>query len=255
MGSIVPLFASMLVLVALERWRRTRWRALPLLRAGFATDLLLLLVGVVATAPISQEYVRRATALIHATPPSVGGAPRWLLVLPAIVLLDLGTYVGHVLLHRVGALWELHKVHHSSHSLDWLATFRFHPFEQVFRRLTAPLLLVLAGFPIEVVVAAAGFLMAWGMLNHANVRLRLGPLEWLLVTPRAHRVHHVVEHTERNLGTFLTVWDRLRGTFVDEEVSGAMGVPGELDYPQGLVSMLIEPFRRRYPGPALDRPR
>ncbi len=84
---------------------------------------------------------------------------------------------AHWLLHRVDALWEFHKVHHSSRTLDWLATFRSHLVEQVVRRLVAPLLLLVAGFPLDVIVAAAAIFTVWATFNHSNLRARLGPLE------------------------------------------------------------------------------
>jgi sterol desaturase/sphingolipid hydroxylase (fatty acid hydroxylase superfamily) len=59
------------------------------------------------------------------------------------------------------------------------------------RRLVAPLLLILAGVPVDVAGSAAAIFVAWAILNHANLRLPLGALEPLLITPRLHRLHHL----------------------------------------------------------------
>ena len=138
-------------------------------------------------------------------------------------------------------------IHHSSPTLDWLATFRSHLVEQALRRLVAPLLLILAGVPVDVAGSAAAIFVAWAILNHANLRLPLGALEPLLITPRLHRLHHLPATTERNLGTMLTLWDRLRGTLVAAEPARpyAFGMPGEhASYPEGWWRQLVEPVRR-----------
>jgi lathosterol oxidase len=88
--------------------------------------------------------------------------PLWATTPLALVAIDLGNYLAHILLHRYGALWEFHKVHHSSRTLDWLATFRSHIVEQALRRLIAPALLIIAGFPIKAVVLAGGLLPPGG---------------------------------------------------------------------------------------------
>src|SRR5262245_47797855 len=105
-----------------ERWRQTRRQAMPFLRPRFADDVAFLLIGWVATAKLSLAYV----GAFHREGGMLDGLPAWLLVIVAVVLLDLGNYLCHFLLHRVDLLWEFHKVHHSSPSLDWLATFRSH---------------------------------------------------------------------------------------------------------------------------------
>jgi sterol desaturase/sphingolipid hydroxylase (fatty acid hydroxylase superfamily) len=171
----------------------------------------------------------------------------------ALVALDAGNYAVHWLLHRVDALWEFHKVHHSSLELDWLATFRSHIVEQALRRLAAPLLLVLVGVPLDAVVAAGGVFMAWAVVNHANLRPAFGFLEPVFVTPRLHRLHHVPRTTERNLGTVLTVWDRLRGTLAvpADDAPSPLELPGERrPYPEGWATQLVEPLRRLAAGRA-----
>lgn len=87
----------------------------------------------------------------------------------------------------------------------------------------------------------------WAMLNHANVAPRLAFLEGVLITPRLHRVHHVPETSTCNLGTVLTLWDRLRGTLLvaSRPPDCVFGVPGEVaSYPHGWTRQLIEPARR-----------
>ena len=239
------------VIALLERVRRLRFRPLPVLRPGFASDVVYLLTGYVAGASLALVWVEIGSRLLgNLGVPRLADArvPPAVCVPFALVALDLGNYAAHWLLHRVDVLWEIHKVHHSSRALDWLATFRSHLLEQALRRLLAPALLIVAGVPLDAVVIAAGLFLAWATLNHSNLGLRsLRFLEPLLVTPRLHRLHHVPRTTERNLGTVFTVWDRLRGTLVvaDLEPDVVLGVPGEVaSYPQGWLRQLVDPAMR-----------
>src|SRR5688572_32132155 len=133
--SLHLLFATIGFLVLVERV--PRWRRLPsrLLRPHVGTDLVLFAVSWLALAPVSLAWVAWATGALH----GAGGAapPLWLEAIVAIVLLDAGNYAVHWLMHRHEALWRIHAVHHSSPTLDWLATFRSHPLEQILRRAVA----------------------------------------------------------------------------------------------------------------------
>jgi sterol desaturase/sphingolipid hydroxylase (fatty acid hydroxylase superfamily) len=238
-----------LVLAVLERTRLRR-RPAPLFRQGFGADLGWLALGYLAAgAALFQVLSIASDVLGGAGVPRIGelGLPRWALVLLSLLLIDLGNYLVHRLLHAVPWLWRLHQVHHSSRQLDWLATFRSHLLEQVLRRLLVPLLLLLVGVPMVDVGLAAALFVGWGALNHANLRLPLGALEALFVGPRLHRIHHVPATTGRNFGTWLSLWDRLGGTLeVAEPAANAeLGVPGAVhSYPQSFRGMLVAPFQR-----------
>ncbi len=245
------LVVSGVILASLERLPGLRYRRAPLFRAFFASDVFYLLTGFVAGTSLATAYVVSASAALGSL-----GMPRlaaldlplWVNAVVALVSLDLGNYAAHWLMHRYDALWEIHKAHHSSRTLDWLATFRSHLLEQALRRLLAPLGLIVVGVPIEAVVLGASVFNAWAMLIHSNLSVDLGALEPILVTPRLHRVHHDPETTHKNFGTFLTLWDRLlRDGFISREVAAGVtfGVPDEVEgYPQGWCQQLVEPLRR-----------
>jgi sterol desaturase/sphingolipid hydroxylase (fatty acid hydroxylase superfamily) len=247
MDMILVLFATAAGLALLERV--PRWRARPqrLVRAHAASDLVYLATGWVAGASLALAYVEHGSRLLGAlgVPRWSGRAvPLWITVPFALVLIDAGNYAAHWLLHRVDAFWQLHKVHHSSRQLDWLATFRSHILEQFLRRVLAPALLIATGMPIAAVALAGAVFTAWAIVNHANLRFGPAWLELLFITPRLHRMHHDIATTERNLGTVLTLWDRWRGTFISAEPARhAFGVPGAADtYPQDWLAQLIAPF-------------
>jgi sterol desaturase/sphingolipid hydroxylase (fatty acid hydroxylase superfamily) len=146
---VIPGIVAFL-LTAFERFSKVRFKASPLFRSYFTTDVIYLLTGFVAGGSLGAAYIAWASGWIgdHLSLPRLPGfdLPFWLSTLLALVALDLGNYFAHYLLHRSNLLWEFHKIHHSSRTLDWLATFRSHIVEQALRRLIAPALLILVIF-------------------------------------------------------------------------------------------------------------
>jgi sterol desaturase/sphingolipid hydroxylase (fatty acid hydroxylase superfamily) len=69
--------------------------------------------------------------------------------------------------------------------------------------------------PVEAGVAySIGVLIQFW--EHTNVRVNIGPLRWLFITPDYHRVHHsATQQCRMNLGTTFSLWDRMFGTYVD----------------------------------------
>ena len=230
-----------------ERLPSLRRRPLPLLRPHVITDAAFLLIVWLAIADLTLRWVAAATDLVHVEL-GISALPRWPLaieVVLALVLLDLGNYACHWLMHRVPALWRFHAVHHSSPSLDWLATFRSHPVEQLLRRALAPVLLIAAGMSPAAVGLASAIFLAWATLDHANVAIDLRALEAVLITPRLHHAHHVAATADQNLGTLFSVWDRLLGRLSTRPLAAdAVLGNGEPGYPQTFAALLRRPFRR-----------
>jgi sterol desaturase/sphingolipid hydroxylase (fatty acid hydroxylase superfamily) len=247
--TILALLATAATLILLERIPALRRVRARLLRAHFGADILFLVVGWVAGARLAFLYFGAGSEVLGRGLPRVAGlgAPLWAEFLVAFILIDLGNYVAHDLMHRFESLWEFHKVHHSSRILDWLATFRAHIVESALRRLLAPLLLILIGMSPAAVAIASAVFHAWAILNHSNLRIDLRFLEPILVTPRLHHLHHVPATGQRNMGTVFTFWDRLLGRLETLPVppDEVLGVPDEVEsYPQGFVRQMREPFTR-----------
>src|ERR1051325_466618 len=178
---IIVLCSMALLLATLERFPGIRFRPSALFRRYFASDVVYLVTGFMAGGSAAIAYFIAASGWLgqglNLPRLASAGAPTWLLVPLALVVLDLGNYIAHYYLHRSDTLWEFHKVHHSIPMLDWLATFRSHIVEQGFRRLLAPVLLILVGFPLEAVLIANAIFIGWTMLNHSNLDLDLRFLE------------------------------------------------------------------------------
>jgi sterol desaturase/sphingolipid hydroxylase (fatty acid hydroxylase superfamily) len=237
--------AVALLLLLLERLAGVRRLPLPILRRGWAIDVVLLALGVTVIGPLAVAWARwLGTTLASAGWAGAPVASFALQVALALVLLDLGNYLAHLAMHRVELLWRFHRVHHSSPRLDWLATFRAHAVDQLFRRLVAPIFAIAIGLPLAPILVAGTILLVWAMVGHANLAHGPSRIEALLVTPRLHHVHHAAGTSDRNLGTFLTLWDRVLGRLETRTppATERLGVPGAIDdYPQSFVGLLRAP--------------
>lgn len=238
------------VVALLERIPALRFKPSPLLRPFFATDVgwYAATVGVTILFGPVFEGASQLRGSLGIPGFEALALPFPLLVFSALVLYDLGQFLGHVLLHRFELLWRLHKVHHSSRTLDWLATTRGHTGEHFFRSLPTQAVLYGLGLPFQAIAIAIVIYVVFAALGHSNLRLNLAFLEPLFITPRLHRLHHVLETTEKNLGTVFSFWDRLAGRLVVRTATpdDTLGVPGEEQtYPQTWWPQLREPFRLR----------
>ncbi|MCE3261802.1 MAG: hypothetical protein K0R43_881 [Pseudoduganella sp.] len=136
-------------------------------------------------------------------------------VLLATLLAELTSYWSHRLHHRLPALWWLHALHHGSERLYWLNNFRIHPVNYAINYVLgfAPLLLI--GTPTDVVLGYLALTYPVLMLQHANLPLRSGWLNYVFSTNEVHRWHHAdnARDGDWNFGRALIVWDMLFGTF------------------------------------------
>lgn len=243
---VTIILATSALLALLERDRRLCFRPSSLFRNYFISDLVYLLTGFIAGGFLATAYVAFVTEWLGESLrlPRLAALDLslWISVPLALFVLDAGNYLAHYFLHRFEPLWKFHKIHHSSLTLDWLATFRSHIFEQVFRHLLAPVLLILVGFSTDAVLIAGGVFIAWAMFNHSNLQINLRFLEPVLITPRLHKAHHLDQTKVTNLGTVFSFWDRMRGTLSQVEINdaGRFG-NGEDSYPQGWLAQFFEP--------------
>lgn len=251
------LFGSLIALILCERLPRLRFARSAFLRPHFATDFVYFLTTAVGLALLIQGAVSGMTRITGVVFSRLGSMSAPLTLLAAIISYDLFAYATHLTLHRSERLWRVHKVHHSSPTLDWLATFRAHFIEHALRHVASGGFLLAAGFPLWSVATASAIHGAWAAFGHSNLRLDLRSIEFLLITPRLHRFHHVADTSDYNLGTFLSLWDRLRGSLLSDPTAAQspLGVPGEVDsYPQSWFAQLLEPFRRVYDTSAIGVP-
>jgi sterol desaturase/sphingolipid hydroxylase (fatty acid hydroxylase superfamily) len=138
--------------------------------------------------------------------------------LVGLLLYDLCYYWHHRLGHTCALFWAAHVVHHQSEdynlstalrqtSSGWLAGWIFY------------LPMALLGFPPLVFAAVALIDLLYQYWVHTQQIGKLGGFDRWFCAPSNHRVHHAVNdrYLDKNYGGILIVWDRLFGSFIEED--------------------------------------
>ena len=136
-------------------------------------------------------------------------------VLLATLLAELASYWVHRWHHTQRALWWLHALHHGSERLYSINNFRTHPLEYAVKTVLSLLPLMLLGTPADVLLGYLAVTQPVLMLQHVNLPLRHGFLNYIFSTNTLHRWHHSTQPGEgnTNYGSALLVWDQVFGTF------------------------------------------
>ncbi|HEX9810369.1 MAG TPA: sterol desaturase family protein [Alphaproteobacteria bacterium] len=257
--SAVRLGAFAVVLAAMAAWEGLaprRARAVPRLRRwpgnlGIVAINAVLVRLLFPTAVVGVALWAEAQGLGLFN--RVAAAP-WLALAASVIALDLVIYGQHVAFHYVAVLWRLHRMHHTDLDIDLTTGVRFHPVEILLSILLKFAAVLALGAPAAAVVLYEVLLNGASVFNHGNVRLPLRldrVLRAVVVTPDMHRVHHSVirRETDSNFGNFLSVWDRLFGTYRAQPERGhdamTIGLPEFRDPGESrLDRLLLNPFRR-----------
>jgi alkylglycerol monooxygenase len=175
----------------------------------------------IAISIITYAWLVNHLALVHIK-------ASWLIYVVAFIVLDFAGYVVHLINHKYNFFWNAHIIHHSSEEFNLACALR--QSVSVFVKLFIILLLpaALLGVPAEVIAVVAPlhlFAQFWYHTQHIS---KLGFLEYIIVTPSHHRVHHAInkEYIDKNLGQIFIFWDKLFGTFQEElkEVPPVYGI-------------------------------
>ncbi len=152
----------------------------------------------------------------------------WLVWVVAFIALDFAGYWNHRLSHHINFFWNQHVIHHSSEEFNLACALR-QPVSNLLGYYALLLIpAALLGVPNQVIAILAPihlFAQFWYHTQHIG---KMGFLEYVIVTPSQHRVHHAInpEYIDKNLGQIFCVWDRMFGTFQEEldEVPPQYGV-------------------------------
>ena len=150
----------------------------------------------------------------------------WWSILLCVVLFDFLFYWAHRWGHEVNFFWGAHVVHHQSEEYNLSVALRqswWHNFIAFFIFLPLPIL----GFQPEIFFPAAGIHTVYQFWIHTKAVGKLPRwIEFWLNTPSHHRVHHGVnpKYLDRNYAGVFIVWDRLFGTFQEEEEEVIYGI-------------------------------
>ncbi len=169
----------------------------------------------------------------------------WMFVI-LFILVDFSEYWFHRLSHEINLLWSAHIVHHQSSFFNLtvgLRTSFFVPFFNIFFYSFFPIL----GFDPENVLLVILIQGIYQLLIHTELVGKLGFLEYLIVTPSAHRVHHGKNeiYVDKNYGKFLILWDQLFGTYQKETEKVKFGITKPMEK-ESVAYSIFGPFKNLF---------
>ncbi len=180
---------------------------------------------------VAADYIE--TALDFAV---VGTIDSFALQFLAMALLfSFMNYWFHRLLHTK-LFWEIHKVHHSAENYNVLLPYRNHPVDFIFATFYAAAVFAVLGIGVEVLLAWLGANAVYQSMVHSHYDWKRW-LEYIFITPAAHRIHHSTapEHYNSNFAIF-SIWDRLFGTYIapkGEKINFGIPQPDQQDFNTG----------------------
>jgi sterol desaturase/sphingolipid hydroxylase (fatty acid hydroxylase superfamily) len=228
-------------------------RSQPFLRRGLFTDGIYVFINiglrVVLTNTIALSFTRLGAEVLPDWVPmaTLSDRPAWLQALVVIFVIDFLFYWMHRAKHSWSWWYRLHEIHHSSEDLDWFSSVRFHPVEKILDRVIYlfPLTFLGAGPTALLILSIVDAAIA--SFSHANVRMRLGPLIYVIVGPEMHRWHHArsAEGQLSNFGNNLSIFDWIFGTArLHDEEPEEFGID-DRSFPEGdIVKQFFFAFRR-----------
>lgn len=247
LGKILELLAATGVFIPIAMltewlWPRAAARPVTRLKGLVFWAVYFLIAGTILGIEARLLPLMRPLLIVKQAPIVFVAAP-----ILAALLSDFLYYWTHRLQHTP-PLWRFHAVHHSIRDMN-AANSAHHWTEELVH---IPLIGLPMAFLVKLDLASApicaGLVTLQTYLIHANTRLNAGPLAFLLVDNRFHRIHHSLEahHIGHNFGVFTTLWDRLFGTAYlpkgDEWPAVGLDDRSEIN---GVGEYLFRPFTSR----------
>jgi sterol desaturase/sphingolipid hydroxylase (fatty acid hydroxylase superfamily) len=160
---------------------------------------------------VSYSWLSAQLAITHIN------AGLWLYII-AFICIDFASYWSHRLNHKINFFWNQHVIHHSSEEFNMACALR----QSISNILGYGALFLIPaailGIPEQVIAVLAPLHLFGQFWYHTQHIGKLGWLEYIIVTPSQHRVHHAINpiYIDKNLSAIFCVWDRMFGTFQEE---------------------------------------
>ncbi len=221
MGFDITLFAApgfmlcVLIELAVDRARKTGYYRLndsfgSLALGIFSKSTLLLKISLLAmiTQHILADWSLESWSLDNP----------WVWV-GMFVLYDFVYYWSHRMRHEINFLWAGHSIHHSSEDYNLTTALRQTSSSVFVWVFSIPAFLL--GAPVEAWIVCGAWNLIYQFWVHTRHIKTLGPMEWVMVTPSHHRVHHAqnARYIDKNHGGVFIIWDKMFGTFSQEDPS------------------------------------
>ena len=211
----VPFFFALIALeLLLDRWRGVSTYRFSDAINSLSAGVLSTTVGLLTKAVGLLTYT---LAWQHFGVFELSASSLWVWLF-AFVFYDFCYYWNHRLGHERNVLWAAHSVHHQSEDYNLSTALRQTSTGFIFGWIFY-LPMALIGVPPLVFLTVAALNLLYQFWVHTRHIPKLGWFEWFFITPSNHRVHHAQNavYMDRNYGGVFILWDRLFGTFKEED--------------------------------------
>lgn len=149
----------------------------------------------------------------------------WLYWIALFLLVDLAYYWAHRMSHEVNLFWGGHVVHHQSEDYNLSVALRQSSFQVVWTFAFSLPIAVLGFNTIDFALMSA-FNTLYQFWIHTETINKMGWFEKVFNTPSHHRVHHGRDpkYIDKNHAGTLIIWDKMFGTFQEEEERPTYGI-------------------------------
>lgn len=213
-GAMILLIVFEIVASSIQKRNYYRWNVLI---ADVSTGVIFAIVGVLILAGFLVGYNHLEENFSWTFGQSfftISNPWAWVV---SLLLTDFTYYWFHRHAHTFQFLWALHVTHHSTQEMNFAVSFRGNGFQRVFEYIYF-LPMALLGIPWEMFFLSHRILKVYQFIVHTRYLGKIGFLEFLMVTPSNHRVHHGTQkvYLDKNHGGIFIIWDRLFGTYAEE---------------------------------------
>jgi sterol desaturase/sphingolipid hydroxylase (fatty acid hydroxylase superfamily) len=182
----------------------------------FFNFFLFSLIGYNAISNLGVQLFNDALAAVGLTNSiaiNIAQWPAWAQYVLLFVLADFIQWNIHRWLHKSPWLWQFHKIHHSVEEMGFAAHLRFHWMETIIYKTIQYIPLAMIGYSLTDFFVVHIISVAIGHLNHSNINIGYGPLQYIFNNPRMHIWHHAKQQPAGsagvNFGISLSIWDYL----------------------------------------------
>jgi sterol desaturase/sphingolipid hydroxylase (fatty acid hydroxylase superfamily) len=147
----------------------------------------------------------------------------WYWFIYGFLVFDFSLYVLHWLMHKVRILWCIHSQHHSTEFMNSSVNRTNFFANAIYLSFFKSLICMLLGVNPTIFFIMLAVDGLWVHFSHISEDVlkngRLGFLNYFMLTPSLHRVHHGRNplYIDMNYSNLFSFWDRVFGTFQKEE--------------------------------------
>ncbi|MGD1846268.1 MAG: sterol desaturase family protein [Salibacteraceae bacterium] len=186
-------------------------------------------IGNLITSAMTKTFMFTTVLICIYLSPFRIEASWWSFIL-CLILSDFARYWAHRVAHEQRIWWATHVPHHSSTNYNFSVSFRLSWVQQVKILFFIPVALM--GFdPVMFFIVHQIEVLYQYWIHTEFIRKFPKPIEFIFTTPSHHRVHHATNknYIDKNYGSTFIIWDRMFGTFQEEQEKVNYGILKPVD--------------------------